>query len=72
MLVHAVVAMEVSNPLEKASKGLLSSSTSSQDIKLCNAAFILSTSASVMCTHVLPSFFHLQLRDFILLNFVIK
>ena len=45
--------MEVKQSLRKSLQGI---STSSQDIKLRNAAFILSTCGSVMCLHVLPSF----------------
>ena len=58
----AVVAMEVKQFHRNASKGLISYSTSSQDIKLHYALF---TCASVMRLHVLPSFLHLQLRDLI-------
>ena len=50
-MVLAVVAMEVKQSLRKPPRYY-----SSQDIKLRNAAFILSTCGSVMRLHVLPSF----------------
>ena len=60
MLVLAVVAMEVKQFLRKSLQGI---STSSQHIKLRNAAFILSTCGSVMRLHVLPSFFVTTLHN---------
>ena len=68
MLVLTIVAMEIKQSLRGSLQRItifLSSNTSSQDIKLRNAAFILSTCASVIRLHALPSFSHLQLSDLI-------